>query len=499
VRPLGWAVALALAPTLLGCGDPALWARYRAERDFWHARKKLERMQLVAAVLTDPDYASLLADFRRVADGFPPSRWVPASTGSRVARDIAEVSGRAALMVARIEALRGREDQAVAAYDHVRERYRPLEAIALEATAGRARALEGAGRYDAAVAAWLDVVREFPLVDSASAMPRADALAAPFEASRLLVELGDRAAADSVMRDAARRCERALDSWRGREPAPELWLRLGDARDSIGDHAGAIAAARAALAEPRVGWRQPRAVMAAARHALDASWPDSALAYSLWGERDFHEPDRSRAMLISAQAYEARGSLDSALVRYERWIDTHSNGSDTTARVRYRRGQLYERLDHWEQARTEYRALAANQPTHPLAFEALRRIVEHHAARGERELAAIEASRGLEAVEQLITVQSDPAVLRLARRARAELLLDLDRAQPAFDQLVEAWRTDPDPKAAAAAGMRAAEVAETRLSDPARALEIYRRLAAGALAPESRRRTEAALARLSRS
>jgi len=36
-------VAVVLAAA--GCGDPLLWARYRAEHDFWRARRLIERIE----------------------------------------------------------------------------------------------------------------------------------------------------------------------------------------------------------------------------------------------------------------------------------------------------------------------------------------------------------------------------------------------------------------------------------------------------------------------
>src|SRR5207247_997037 len=47
------AVVLAAA----GCGDPQLWARYRAERDFWRARRLVERIELNPRVARAAEFA----------------------------------------------------------------------------------------------------------------------------------------------------------------------------------------------------------------------------------------------------------------------------------------------------------------------------------------------------------------------------------------------------------------------------------------------------------
>src|SRR5262249_46972627 len=63
---------------LSGCGDPTLWARYRAERAFWHARRLVERVQVIPRLVKPRDLDEATAAFQRIADEFPPSQWAGA-------------------------------------------------------------------------------------------------------------------------------------------------------------------------------------------------------------------------------------------------------------------------------------------------------------------------------------------------------------------------------------------------------------------------------------
>jgi tetratricopeptide (TPR) repeat protein len=203
-------------------------------------------------------------------------------------------------------------------------------------------------------------------------------------------------------------------------------------------------------------------------------------------------------MLLGAQAWEAVGRPDAALDAYQRFLDHFPQSADSAALARFRRGDLLERIGRWEQARSELRTLAATHPSHPLGFAALIRIVEHHERVGEGELAAYEGRRALETVDQVIAAHRDAAVQVRARTARAELLLLIGEPHAAFDALADTWRNHAGAPGAAEAGLRAAEVAESRLGDEELAAGLCREIAERAADPELRRRAAAAGARLTR-
>ncbi|MBI5709893.1 MAG: hypothetical protein HZC42_06250 [Candidatus Eisenbacteria bacterium] len=496
LRACTLAVAALLA--LAGCGDSALWARWRAERGLARAERLLARVQVNPRLAPEADVARAAAACRRLVAEFPPAAWAGPAGRSTPGREIVTASGRAALALARLDALRGRTDAALEGYARVRTEWSEVLPVAIEAAVSRARLLERSGRVDEAVAAWLDLAHDFPPAEPQSGRPLPEVMDAPLFAARDRLARGERAAADSLLRDAERTWTDAAARERGRPAAPELWVRLADARTARGDAAGARDALRQALAEPAGGVLAPRLVLTLAQRALEAGAPDTALAYTAWAERGFGGAAAPEARQIAARAWEVAGRPDSALEAWERVLDAGPASEDEDAGARFERARLLESLGRWEQARGEYRALASGLPTHRLAFAALLRIVRHHRSRGEHTLAGMEARHALEAVDALIASQHDDSIQVRAGQARAEILFETGDETRACGTLAGLVRRYPAAALDPALLLRAAGAAETRLANPDLALEFYRDLAARAADPELRRRARGAADRLRR-
>jgi tetratricopeptide (TPR) repeat protein len=493
------AMALLAALVVAGCDDAGLWSRYRAERLFWRARRQVDRLQLNPRFVNDGDYDRAAAAFRRVTHRFPAAEWTrPERLSMRYARDVATLSGRSVIGLARIAEMRGRTEEAIAGYTDALESYHAVPEVALEASIARARALERSGRMSAANVAWLDLWTRFAMVDSATGDPMLAVLDAPLRVARQLAGEGRHEAADSVLSAASLRYETALAHHTGRRAAPELWSRLAEARAELGDTDGALWALRSALHEPAARDLAPRLVLGMAERALQGGKPDSALAYARWAETGFRGRLRQEALMLEGRIFEAAARPESALAVYDTFISDYPKSMDAVASARFRRGVIYENLGHWQQARTEYRALVAGHPTHELSFEALERIVAWHLAKGEDELARIEGRRGIESLEHVLATQHDDDVQMLARRGRADLLDRVGDPAEACDALTDVWKRYPDTPAGVAAAIRAAQIAETRLYEPSRALELYEELAGHAGNPDTQRAARAAAERLRR-
>ena len=95
----GAVLAMALlAGTLSGCGRAELWARDRADREFWRARRSLQRIEINPAIASEYDYDRAIEAFDRVVTRFPAQRWArPEGLRDPLTRDVALVSGRAML------------------------------------------------------------------------------------------------------------------------------------------------------------------------------------------------------------------------------------------------------------------------------------------------------------------------------------------------------------------------------------------------------------------
>jgi tetratricopeptide (TPR) repeat protein len=484
-------VVLAAVSAFAGCGDPDLWARYRAERGFWAARRALERIEIQPRLASDRDVARVIAAFRAVSERFPAAMWAdPARLDHPYRRDVALLSGRAAVTAARVGALHGGLEPAIADCRAIESDYAALPEVVLDARITRAAALERAGRPDEAIGVRAAIAREAPVIDR-EGRPVAEAIAAPLVVARALRERGRGDEADSVLRATEARDLDALRSLRG-EGARALWDRVAETRIATGRTIAALAALREAAAASN-GDDLDERVLRMATVAIDGGRADSGFVYARWAAAAFGPGVRARAMTLEAEAWERDARPDSALDAWERFLDAFPGTADLTSTARFRRGRLYESLGHWDQARAEYRALVAADPAHPRALEALRRIVAWHMAHGENDLARIEGRRGVESIDQLIATNRDDAVQQRARRARADLLLAIEDWGGGCLALSDLWNRYGD----GGAGLRAADVAEQRLHDAERARRLYRDVAGHAGGAERRSALDA-LARLER-
>jgi tetratricopeptide (TPR) repeat protein len=440
--------ALVLALLAGGCGSDVLWTRFRAERDLWRAQRMVEKLRVRPRLASAADVEHAIAAFRAIATAYPAERWARGERlGEPNARDLAGISGEAWIAVGRLEEKRHRRASALAIYDRViadydagwdapgeearsvarpAVRYDRLGQVRLNAMLARAALLERAGRSQEALAA-RERIGRFPAVDPATGAALPAVLDAPFQAAEALRSHGDGARADSVLRAAELRWQRTIALQpRGARAVAELWLRVGRARAARGESQPALEALRRALAEP--GGRRRRTVLALAETALDAGLADTALAYARWAERDFVGEPRTQAMLLVGRAWEAKGPIDSALAAYARVLDDLP-GAPGGAQARFRRGVLLERAGRWDLALGEYRTLAARYPMHALAIESLERIVAWYLRSGERDLARIEARRGIERLEEALNASRNDATLRQARDVRARLRRTIDRLE----------------------------------------------------------------------
>ena len=491
------AALLSLALLVTGCGDGRLWARWRAECGAWRAQRAVERIEINPRLAGATDWARADAACRRVTASFPAQAWsAGARAGDSMALDVLEASGRAALLRARLEDLHERREAALDRYERARHDYAAVPAISLGAAVARAHLLAESGLAQAAEGALSDIARDYPAADPRTGTVFDAVLDAPLLVARQRRARGDVTGADSVLRVAEEVYLRLLPAQRGQQAAPALWERVSEARSSRGDAAGARGALRQALADPVAVPMVPRLVLTLARQALESAQPDTALAYADWAARDFGGTVRPEALLVAARAWQARGAPDSALQTYEWLLEEESDDLDKAAEARFGRARLLEDLGRWDQARGEYHALVSAAPTHPLAFEAMVRLVRYHLGRGERGLGLTEARYALAALDALITIQQDDGVQVQAGVTRARLLFETDDPRGGCGALAALLRRYPEAPLDAALLTKAAEAAEKRLNDTDLALELYRAAAVRAAVPELGRRARAAAGRL---
>jgi len=486
--------ALALLLLVTGCGDPVLWARWRAERALWHAQREANRTMIRPRAVSPQDYARAEAAFRAIVAEFPAERWARRDA-TAMELDVAEVSGRAALALARLAELQSRGDEAVAGYARVESDWAALVDLALEAAVLRAEALERLARPAEAANAWERVLRDHPAFEAHGGGPRRAHLEALRRLAAGLASAGRSAGRDSLLAEAEQRFAGAAARTSGRATV-ELLDGVAECRFLRGDLDGSVAIERQVLASklPIDDTERARRRLALGERLLAAGRADSALACALQVGREAFGDPRLAAYDLEARAQVAAGRPNAALEAYGRILSDFPRQPSAGAEARFARGRLLESLDRWTLARTEYSALCAAHPSHPRALEAWLRVVRHHRAEGEAELARIETEHALGSIDQLVAMQHDPVERGRMVEGRAAILLAGGRTADAIRELQGLWSSLGLSAEGARLGAAAAEAAERELGDRALALRLWQILARSSPDAELRRRAAAEIA-----
>ncbi|HTR96541.1 MAG TPA: hypothetical protein VMH61_01450 [Candidatus Acidoferrales bacterium] len=478
----GALLVLAAGAFAAGCGDPALWARWRSDRAIYHAQALERRVLAKGSRAQDADLARVEAGFAAVAADFPTSRWAAAVNDTGPVHDVALTSARATFEQAATAARRGADERAAALWAGIEAADAGLPGMVVASRLARARALVRLGRYDESLAEWAGLAEMDPIADPRRAAPSAEVLDAPLVLASELRSRGRDAAADSVLRRADGHLSAVL-ARATNDDRPALADGLSRVRAARRDAPGALAALRLAL-RGAPNWEIPQFAEELAARALEAGAPESVVAYSRWAvSLDDTRRVAGNAWIAAARAWTRLGQPDSALADYDavlsRWIDPGSLGPV----ARFERAMLLEELGEWERAHAEYLALQAVYPTQPLSFEGARRVVDYYQSQNQHDLARLAAQGEVAILDRLRASNRDPGVQRNGGRVRAELLLFLGRDREAEDALLTTWRSFPDDSTSEAGALRAAALAARRpdgaaLADSIRA--ALRRSAASA-------------------
>ena len=484
--------ALAVAVTLSGCGDPLLWARWRAERASWQADREVMRIFVNPQVARPEDFHRAEAAYRAVTRAFPAETWV--SRSEPRAREVAEISGGATLALARLAELQGRSDEAIDAYRRVAGEWPGYPRVRVEALDRLGSALEDAGRTDDAALAWEAVARGFLPWDSVRSEVRGPVLEAPLRLAATWAARGEVARRDSTLLAAESRLEAAAAATHDRAAEATLLDAIAQGRRARGDWVGALEAWRRTLAIPGPDSTRARRILRVGERQLEAHQPDSAVVYARWAARS-EGPARLSALELLASSLRASGDPDSALTVYATVMTDFSHNANATAEARFQRALVLEQLDRWEQARSELGSLCASQPAHPRALEAWTRVVDHYRKLGQKELARIETDHAVAALDLLISTQHDAEIRLRVTEARASVQLADHRVLDAAATLRGLWAAAPVTPEGAGLGAVAARAAQTELRDAALARGLWQILSQRSPDPAVRREAEDALGR----
>lgn len=442
--------AIGLLAALAGCGERVLWDRWLAERALWHADRESARLGAgsAASVALESAYARIVSDY-------PAREWAPRARQPGRARDVAAAAARAQWRLASLALERGEPAVAALRAERTAADWSSVPLFAAPALDLLAEAHVRLGDEAGAQAALERLVATAPLVsDEGLGILRVTA-EAPFALARIARARGDEPAAQSAL---LRIEARAIEAERHAGPGTRAGLEAlrEQLRAARGDSRGALALGHSlalGLEEPA---RRER-MLALALAALELGQPDSALEYARAAEPAPSRRVGGAALLAAARAQLAMDAPDSALASLERLSERWHDLGTLTPEARFLRGEALAKAGREETARAERRSLLASFPAHPLGFLALDRIVAHHAARGERELARIEGEQALAILARTLESHRDPAVQRDALLARAAILEHLGRGPEADSTAFELFARFPGDSASQVAFLRSLE------------------------------------------
>jgi len=487
--------ALAFAVALSGCGDPLLWARWRAERASWRAEREVMRIFVNPRVARPEDFRRAEAAYRSVTRAFPAESWV--SRSEPRAREVAEISGGATLALARLAELQGRTHEALDGYRRVAVDWSGYPRLRVEALDRLASTLDEAGRTDDAMLTWEVVAREFSPWDSVRDEVREPVLEAPLRLGSTWAARAEVARRDSTLLDAESRLAAAAAATHDHAVEATLLDAIAQGRRTRSDLAGALEAWRRTLGIPGADSTRARRILRLGERQLEAHRPDSAAVYARWAA-SFEGPARLPALELLAGSLRAAGDPDSALTVYETVMTDFEHNADATAEARFQRALLLEQLNRWEQARSELGSLYAAQPTHPRALEGWTYVIEHYQKLGEKQLARIETDHAVSALDLLLSTQHDAELRLRVTEARASVQLADHRVLDGAATLRGLWAAAPVTPEGAALGAVAARAAQAELRDAALARSLWQILSERSPDPAVRREAEAALGRPAR-
>ncbi|MFI5369998.1 MAG: tetratricopeptide repeat protein [Candidatus Eisenbacteria bacterium] len=491
----------ALVLLVSGCGKGELWTRWRAERALWKAHR------LETRILSNPMDSTrvdrVMRAYRRVTVTFPATRWVPrwTTSGDSLARDIAQVSGKAMLHMGDLEARRGRLDAAREVYDEAAVAYGPVWPIAFESRIALAEALEAADDSAAAVTDWESAARLGRVVDPDSLAISERTFAVAQRVMSFHRDAGRITSADSLRDAMVGAIDQALHARADDSLAVQLWIRRAEVlvgRGRPSDLAEASTSLYRALGDPLGGASARDAMLALGETWLAAGVTDSAVSWARHAEEHSAPFELEAAVDLEARAWIAAGRTDSAAAALDRLADTRHLPVGVSTRARYREAVLLENAERVELARSAYHSVIASDPLSQEAFDSMERLVREHTRRGEPEFAEEEARRGLDLVDRTLATVRDPEVRARARLTRGRLLALIGDDRGAQEEFEGLWRDCPGLPEGAQAGFEAAALAD-HLNDRARAVSLYEAIAMRAPAPATRDSARRAVERLRRS
>jgi tetratricopeptide (TPR) repeat protein len=456
-----------LLPMMTGCGNEEFTARYRAEKMLWNATKLQRAITENPELATDEMRALIVEKYELIIAEFPPPEAAHESDLSMDALVTTSISGRSRIILAGLLAAEDRRDESAELLASVRDEYRAVRPLAVEAALSLASLHEASGDWEAAVAEFDLLVENWPPAYEDGSGPDARILRTPMRKATGFMLRGQESLAAAAFNE-------ARSYWRHWE---EEWP-------------GSVTAIAAAS-------------LVAESFSVEQRWGDAVDAYEKFDDVYGDEGNRAALWLTVADIYmerlertaEARVYYEKVSVTYGGEIAgatadvalavddirarRYSRGRDrlesviagfvdeeaVAATATYHIARSFELENRWDEAIPYYRTLSSRYPSTMYGLTAPLHVAGHYTAMGEDAAAATALSGAGDAYERVIRdFVGTPAEL-VARNNLVETRLRQGLWRQAAEALVESAERFPESSSTAGMLIQAADLYSDKLGD----------------------------------
>lgn len=475
-RHLAWAVLL-----LLGCANPDLGRRYRAERDLLNADLRYHALSGTPRRPDDARWRGLAAEYAAIAARSMPDADTAPDPGSGLWEQLQQIAARALFTSAQIHAALQDSVRVDQIFQQMATAFAGLPEIAGEVSLSRGRIAEGRGDLREAIEHYESIVRDFRPNPGEPGIGGA-VLPLPLRIAQLRARLA-LAADDSSHYAAARTYYRRLATdMASPRLAAEATALLADIASELGHWAEAarvLQRLERQLKGLRPRTRDPgeaRFAAVEARLHLHAS-QDSMRADIDRLVNDYPRHQLApRALLALANELAARGRSDGALQVLDRLLQEYRTSSVVPDAL-LAKAQLLEQEGRWKEAVGAYRTLRSG---HPVSLAALRchlDIADHYLREGN-DYARMEALEQAQRAYRdfLVRYPENPYTYRAWEFLIRTLTLQ-QRHGEAVDEMLRLSERVAGSSKEPQLLMDAARTAATQLGDTSRAIAILQQTA----------------------
>ena len=465
----------ALAAGLVGCGNAELTERYRAERMSWRVRTLERAMSENAEIATDEMIARVMDGHREIIDRFPPPETIDGTTPPEVI-DVARISAASRMSLSTMLMTRATSETADEAVreseellESVRDQYSFDRDLAIDAGLRLAGIRELTGDFSGAIDEMGDLLDRWePAADEAGYAPDVRIMRLPLERATRYAVRGMGEQATRVFDEAHATYSAWAETWSG-SPTGEAALRMdAESYSAQGRWRDAVAVYETLDADyGNDGNRSWIWLSLAEIHGARLGDEQTSRSYYERVSESYGETAAGATADVAIALLDiADGRHETARERLTSVIERFGDEESIAATAKQHRAASYELEGRWQDAITEYSALAVEFPTTMYGLAAPLRVVDMYGEIGETAAGATALEEAAQIYSRVIRDYGGTPAEMAARNYMIETRIRQKSWDDAASLLAETAARFPDTQAAVGMLLQAADIYRKELDRP---------------------------------